>query len=57
MSYNRDMFPELNSDDDRLRVRMVLMSHALDCAHGHHRTETDPETGDEVCRFCGVIVE
>lgn len=24
------------------------------CARGDHRTETDAETGDEVCRHCGT---
>lgn len=57
MSYNRDMFPELTEDRDRLRARAARISVALDCAHGKHRTETDSETGDEVCRFCGVVVE
>jgi hypothetical protein len=28
----------------------------LACADGRHRTETDVETGDEVCRFCGQAV-
>jgi hypothetical protein len=27
------------------------------CAAGRHRQETDSETGNEVCRVCGVVVD
>lgn len=31
---------------------------AVDCADGRHRkTETNAATGDEVCRFCGTVVD
>ena len=33
--------------------RWIAAMAALACAEGRHRTETDPETGDEVCRWCG----
>ena len=37
------------------RLAESLAAAARDrCARGEHRTETDPETGDEVCRHCGT---
>jgi hypothetical protein len=30
---------------------------AARCADGEHQAETDEETGDEVCRFCGIVVD
>jgi hypothetical protein len=56
-NYNERMFPEFAEDLDRLRARAALMQVRLDCAVGRHRTETDDETGAEMCRFCGVEVE
>jgi len=56
-SYNDRMFPEFAEDRDRLRVRAAMMQVRLDCAVGRHRTETDAETGDEICKFCGARVE
>lgn len=42
--------------DDAIRYRAALILTAADCDAGKHRTETDAETGDEVCRFCGAVV-
>jgi len=56
-NYNIFMFPEFAEDRDRLNARAALMRVRLDCAVGKHRTETDAETGDEVCKFCGAIVD
>jgi hypothetical protein len=30
---------------------------AARCANGEHQSETDDETGDEVCRFCGTVTD
>ncbi len=39
-------------------ARILLADTAANCAEGRHRrTETDAETGNEVCRYCGAIVE
>lgn len=29
----------------------------LACEESRHRTETDPEIGDEVCRYCKEVIE
>lgn len=43
--------------DDDVRRHMAAGLVAQDCAEGRHRTETDADTGDEVCRFCPAVVE
>lgn len=47
----------LNLPDEATRRMAVRLITETDCAAGRHRTETDAETGDEVCRFCGAVVE
>lgn len=27
------------------------------CAGGRHKQETDPDTGDEVCQRCGLVLD
>jgi hypothetical protein len=43
--------------DGEAIVRAVQAIRAVGCARGQHRTDTDPETGDEVCRYCGTVTE
>jgi hypothetical protein len=43
--------------DHALRARMAETLAAANCGDSRHRTETDARTGDEVCRFCGTVVE
>lgn len=38
-------------------IRLAESIVAGRCGRGEHRTETDAETGDEVCRWCGTVVE
>jgi hypothetical protein len=37
------------------RAVMACLAVAYACQDGRHRTETDAETGDEVCRYCGAV--
>lgn len=37
-------------------IRMAEAIARARCARGEHRTETDEETGDEVCRWCESVV-
>lgn len=43
------------SDQERAAMAETLAEIA--CSKGEHRTETDPDTGDEVCRWCGEVIE
>jgi hypothetical protein len=45
------------ADDSAVRAVAARLLVEHDCAEGRHRTETDSDTGDEVCRFCGEVVE
>jgi hypothetical protein len=43
----------------KVAVRQVAARLAVEgrCADGRHTTETDAETGDEICRYCGKMIE
>jgi hypothetical protein len=55
-NYNTRMaFAERDAANRRVLALAVLEQRAEDCAADRHRTETDGDTGDEVCRFCRVV--
>jgi hypothetical protein len=43
--------------DDVSLARVARAAAELACLAGRHHTETDAETGDEVCRFCTQVIE
>jgi hypothetical protein len=43
--------------DPTIRARVAEGVAAARCAVGEHRQETDDETGNEVCRYCRVILD
>lgn len=44
-------------DDPAVRARVAEGVTAGRCDAGVHRQETDAETGNEVCRWCGAVLD
>jgi hypothetical protein len=44
-------------DDPSIRARLAERVAAGRCAAGEHRQETDDVTGDEICRYCRIVID
>lgn len=48
---------KITSQDSGILRATAIRAAELRCAAGSHRQETDAQTGDEVCQFCGVVID
>lgn len=57
--YRRQLLRACGADleDLAVRIRVAECIAAARCAAGEHRQETDAETGNEVCRWCGAVLD
>jgi hypothetical protein len=55
-NYNARMAAaERDATNREVLALAVLRKRAADCIADRHRTQTDDDTGDEICKLCGLV--